>query len=1007
MGKRIQKRREARTNGGFALWCVLILLLLCALGLTALASGGSDSFDAAQTFAPQGGVRISEVMTSNASTLSLSDGSWPDWIELHNAGEKAVSLSGWSLMPESEPKKLYCFSSDAMIHAGGYLVVYCDGGRSVGGELHARFSLAASGAAVTLLDASGQRVDRVVTPELGRDEAYCRDAMDEWQMTRTPTPGEANRIAEREEVTALAAQDEAAAGEVEITEVMTRNVTYCPDAQGRAHDWVELHNASNAPVSLSGWSLSDDAQKRGKWTFPDATIPAGGYLIVYCSGTSGDASELHASFRLSGEGTQVILTRADGQTASMADVPALEKDQSWSKQGGGWTKALSPTPGQSNDFSGAVAIDAELRANSAANVILSEIAASSSTVGTDWIELYNAGTEAVDLSGWGLSDSAGRPRKWQFPSGTTIAPGQYLGVLLTDKQVSGQLCADFRLSLEGGYTVTLSRADGTLVDRAWLPEQYADLTYGRVEGRSGFYYFDVPTPQAANTSTAYTGRASAPEYSTEGGMFRTGDALTVTLSAPAGARVYYTTDCSDPDESATLYTGPISISQTTVLRTRVYGDGLLPSFIDSQSYLYDVNNGNGVYVVSVVSDPDNLVSDEKGIMVKGPNALAQYPYGSMNVGANFWMDWEREGHVEIFGGDGENLLSQGCGIKLHGQYSRAEKQQAFKIIARSKYGGNRFPIKLFSNRDYTEYQSFLLRSSGQDTDKTRMRDSVLTALAKDTSVMYQESEVCVMYLNGQYWGQYNLRERINDVSICQFEGWEGQEDDIDIVKANSNVMQGSNDTFAALLSWVKSTDPTASDFYEKLSSAIDVRNYIEYMAVEIFSGNTDTLNVKRYRNANADGRWRWVLFDLDWAFTTDTNSINRWVTPGGMGNGLRTDNTLFVACMKNAQFRDEFLTYFGQQLATTFSTENVLARMQERYQILDPLLDDQFAKWGQSRSNYESAMKVMIQYAQQRPTKIIQYFSGRGVSGSKISMTDEQLQHYFGDAIAKIQSAGS
>ena len=288
-----------------------------------------------------------------------------------------------------------------------------------------------------------------------------------------------------------------------------------------------------------------------------------------------------------------------------------------------------------------------------------------------------------------------------------------------------------------------------------------------------------------------------------------------------------------------------------------------------------------------------------------------------------------------------------------------------------------------------------------------MRDSVLTALAKDTSVMYQESEVCVMYLNGQYWGQYNLRERINAASICQFEGWEGQEDDVDLIKANTNVMQGSNDTFAALLSWVKSTDPTASDFYEKLNSAIDVRNYIEYMAVEIFSGNTDTLNVKRYRNANADGRWRWVLFDLDWAFTTDTNSINRWVTPGGMGNGSRTDNTLFVACMKNAQFRDEFLTYFGQQLATTFSTENVLARMQERYQILDPLLDDQFAKWGQSRSNYESAMKVMIQYAQQRPTKIIQYFSGKGVSGSKISMTDEQLQHYFGDAIAKIQSAGS
>ena len=187
-----------------------------------------------------------------------------------------------------------------------------------------------------------------------------------------------------------------------------------------------------------------------------------------------------------------------------------------------------------------------------------------------------------------------------------------------------------------------------------------------------------------------------------------------------------------------------------------------------------------------------------------------------------------------------------------------------------------------------------------------------------------------------------------------------------------------------------------------------MRNYIEYMAVEIFSGNTDTLNVKRYRNANADGRWRWVLFDLDWAFTTDTNSINRWVTPGGMGNGSRTDNTLFVACMKNAQFRDEFLTYFGQQLATTFSTENVLARMQERYQILDPLLDDQFAKWGQSRSNIRVRHEGDDPVRAAAPDQDHPVLQRQGRFRARRSdMTDEQLQHYFGDAIAKIQSAGS
>ena len=221
------------------------------------------------------------------------------------------------------------------------------------------------------------------------------------------------------------------------------------------------------------------------------------------------------------------------------------------------------------------------------------------------------------------------------------------------------------------------------------------------------------------------------------------------------------------------------------------------------------------------------------------------------------------------------------------------------MIARSKYGDNRFDASIFSKRDYTEYQSFLLRSSGQDTNKTRMRDSTLSALAEGTSVLYQETELCVVYLDGTYWGHYNIRERINTASICQFEGWEGDEDNIDLVKANTNVMQGSNDTFAKLVEWVQKNDTNTDEAYQVIGSIIDIQNYIEYMAIQMYTGNTDTLNVKRYRNSNADGKWRWVLFDLDWAFHEDTNSVRRWLAPGGMGNGLRTDNTLFIACMKN------------------------------------------------------------------------------------------------------------
>ena len=200
-----------------------------------------------------------------------------------------------------------------------------------------------------------------------------------------------------------------------------------------------------------------------------------------------------------------------------------------------------------------------------------------------------------------------------------------------------------------------------------------------------------------------------------------------------------------------------------------------------------------------------------------------------------------------------------------------------------------------------------------------MRDAVMQSLAEGGNVMYQETEVGVLYIDGVYWGHYNLRERINTASICQFEGWEGDEDDLDLIKANSNVMQGSNATMEKLLKWVKSNDMNTDEAYRVLDSAIDIQNYIEYMAIEMFTGNTDTLNVKRYRNANADGKWRWVLFDLDWAFYEDTNSVRRWLTPGGMGNANRTDNSLFIACMKNDTFRDRFLTYLGEKMATTYS----------------------------------------------------------------------------------------
>lgn len=858
---------------------------------------------------------------------------------------------------------------------------------------------AAGGETLILMNPASKVVDAVTLPELGEDQAYCRVDEENWTVGRA-SPGEDNTDALSGE-----RQDggvQVVSGDVILTEAMASNNLYFPDENGLYHDYVELHNTSGADINLEGWYLSDSSDSLKDWAFPSVILPAGGYLAVHCSGLdrTENAEHLHTNFKIGSDGECIYLTMPDGQTVSALETIALISDQAYSLMEGEWTTELGPTPGRENTAEAAAAFLAETFGDSG-RVCINEIMAAPTDEDYDWIELYNGSSQAVDLSDYGLSDRSGRPRKWQFPSGTVIQPGEYMLVCLSGKEtdsIEGFVNANFTLSADGYYTVTLAEPDGTVIDAVYITRQYGGLSYGRAQGETGFFLFEAGTPGEVNSGAHYRMRAQEAQVSVTGGLFVSGDVFTVELSAPAGFDIYYTLDCTDPDRNSTLYSGPIQISGTTILRTRVYRENYVPSYIDTQSYLYDVNNEGTVYVVSIVSDPDNLYSNSRGIMVRGPNAWKEFPYGETNAGANFWMDWEREGHVEMFEADGDLAISQGCGLKLHGQYSRATDVKAFKVIARSEYGNSRFEYPIFSNRDYTEYKSFLLRASGQDYDKTFMRDSVLTALARGTSLLYQESEVAVCYLNGEYYSLYNVRERINKHSICQFEGWEGLENTLDMIKANEIEMQGSNESFEKLLKNIKGKDMTSQEAYDYLDSQIDIQNYIEYMTMEIFVGNGDTLNVKRYRSAETDGKWRWVLFDLDWAFYLDTNSIRRWLEPGGMGTGKRTDNSLFIACMKNPIFYEKFMTYFGEQMGTTFTSENVMNQFMERYELIDGLLEDYIRKWDLDKEDMQKEMYRLYKYIETRPAKLMGYFQ------ESLNLSDAEMEKYFGEAIRSAEA---
>ncbi len=971
------------TPKGIGLAVLVVALAVC---LMLLNGGRRESAELGSA-----DIRISEVVSDNRSTPVTGSGSIADWIEIENVGNGAVSLRNYSMMYESAVGKLFVFP-DVELAAGQRLLVLADGTANAyrGGDYHAPFKLDSSGGAtLCLMDASGSAIDAVVLPEMKENWAYCRDDGGAWQLSAATTPGEANQI--KQTAAELGADIEPLGGDIEITEVMSANSVYAPDGSGRTHDYVELHNRGAAELDLTGWMLSDDASKLNKWSFPKLSLPADGYLIVYCSGGAqgGGSGELHADFKLSRTGESVYLSNAAGQVVAAVSVPQLEKNQAWSYIDGSWTTEAEPSPGAANGAGGA-----GQALIGSGTIYISEIMAAPSAESCDWIEICNGSDRAIDLSGCGLSDKLSKPRKWQFPEGTSIQPGAYLCVCCAssgDTALYGMPNTGFALSAAGGYNISLALPDGTIVDSIYLPQQYEGVSYGRTEKGGSFYYLASGTPGTANSVERYLGRAAEAICSVQGGIYRSGDAFEVSLSAEAGSRIYYTLDCSDPNEGSSLYSAPIRISSTTILRTRVYREGYMPSFIGTQSYLYDINNADSYRIVSLVSAPDNLYSDEKGIMIMGPNAYKSWPYGDYGKGANFWMDWEREAHVELFLPDGSTAVSQGCGVKMHGRHSRTLDIKPLKIIARKEYSGkNSFEYPIFTKRDYEQYQSFLLRASGQDYKTTFMRDAVFDALAADSSLMYQEAELCVCYINGEYYSMMYLRERINPYSICQFEGWEGQEDSIDIVKGKAIVVHGSNDSFVALNQWLESHDATTQEAYDMIDANIDIDNFLEYIVYSGFSSLDDNFNVKRYRNRDGDGKWRWILFDIDRGLREDVDCFELFA------NGSFA--TLFKACMQNPTIRARFLEIMNDLLADTLSSANVLAKFEARWQELQPLFPDYLNKLGLEMSRFTSRLKSLYKNVERRPGQMIKYCM------QYLNISEAEAEVCFADAIAAIRA---
>lgn len=980
-------RSRGWANPGFRLpvWLLAAALVLLGLCLAAIPFAGSEE---KQTAVPASGkagdLVIREVMSSNRFAVPDDNGAFSDWVELVNCSGGNLDVTGWTLRDGEDRIVPFTFPKQ-VLEEGEHLLIYCSGVmKNVPGyAYHAPFRLSAQGETMILADAAGSEVDRLEVPALPGNQVYAMDASGNWQISGEYTPGLEN--------TAQAhAQWKNSQGvpavQLVISEAMSANRSYA-DEKGCYEDYVELYNRGESGLDLSGYALTDDESRPGKWRFPEGTrIAAGETLLLW-----GD----QLSFGLSSKGETLLLSDQALRPLDQMVVPPMAADRACSRIGENTITNYPPTPGYTNDQEGLDQMEAALRKNNPSGLILNEAVSSArpqnaNKSSDDWVELYNGGGQTVDLSGCGLSDDPDRYRKWRFPKGASIAPGQYLVVLLNgaDKYdlAAGRYAASFRLNHSDGETLLLSDPAGNLIDRLPMLDQVSAVSFGRANG-SGYYYLEKMTPGAPNAGEGRRGKLDPITFSRNGGP--ADQAFTLSLAAPEGVAIHYTLDASEPGLESPVYSGPLTIDKTSVVRAKAFRDGYVPSLTASACYLFGLSHT--MPVVSIITDPSYLYDEDIGIYSMGPEKL-KYPY----KGANFFKNRERSAYVEYFGLDGSVILSQGAGLSLQGQYSRMRDQKAFKLTARNAYGAKRFDAPLFPNREFTSYRSFVLRPSGQDAKYTRMRDVILTSLAEDTGVMYQDGFPVVVYVNGGYFGHYNMRERIHKYSIAQHEGWKDPEA-IDLVKANSRVMQGTNEDYAQFLVWLKKNGCTTPENLARVEEMVDIQNYLEYVALQMYIGNTDLLNVKRYRNRlEGDGRWKWIIFDTDWAFYTDTDSFRRWLDPAGAGSGKKTDNTLFIQLMKNKEIRERFLTMLGHHMYTSWRRELILEKIDAWYRALLPEMPAQFERWDGSMKRWKSEIRELRRYTSERPKKLLGYIK------RELGWSNDEMRVYFGDIMNEV-----
>ena len=615
----------------------------------------------------------------------------------------------------------------------------------------------------------------------------------------------------------------------------------------------------------------------------------------------------------------------------------------------------------------------------------------------DWIEIYNSSASAVNLFGYYLSDDSTNYFKWAFPD-VNISSHSFLVVFASGKNraVTGEnLHTNFKIT-STGESLFLINNSGNIIDTRSAVYIPADISFGRKpDGAASWFYFESPTSGSANITNEFIGITDSPHFSSQGGFYSGSVSLSIS-SATVGAEIRYTTDGSIPTNLSALYTTSINVNQTTVVRARAFKDGLIQSPVTTSTFL--INERSTLPVVSVTTDPENLWDNDYGIYVLGDSAETDFPY----FGANFWQDWEKPAHIELFETNNTTAFTLDAGIKIYGGWSRGYDQKSLAVNFRDVYGASEINYQLFPDLNIDKFKEFVLRNAGQDWEKTMMRDGMTLSLMEDTELDILAYRPAVLFLNGEYWGIQNIREKINEnyiaahhptvdpnnIDLLQLDGWDP--------------IAGDPYSYFDMIDFIETHNFSNQTNYDYIKTQMEVDNFIKYEVSEIYFANTDWpgSNIKYWQPRTPDGRWQWILSDTDFGFglyddnAYQHNTLSFAAEPNGPPWPNPPWSTLILRkLLQNQEFKFDFINQFADYSNSLFIADTVTARINKFKSVIEAEIPFHKTKWGQSPNEWNGFVDDLIFFAQNRLEPLrnfyVDYFNLSGMSNINLNVSPQ------------------